>query len=200
MIGDVSRPYSQVIEGVAVISIAKFPWVWRQVFVERPCFSRVLLSATDKSSLESHIAPPSRIDVEEDKALSQTITGLFDRYEDAKLAVTELETAGVPHQDISIVANDKHEEHANAGDKANAAGEDAGKGAGMGAAVGGVGGLLAGIGLLAIPGLGPVVAAGWLVSTAVGALGGAAIGAAAGGLVGALTHAGVPEHDAHVYA
>lgn len=132
--------------------------------------------------------------------MSQTITGLFDRYEDAKLAVTELESAGVPHQNISIVANDKHDEHAKAGQKAGAAGDDAGKGAGIGAAVGGVGGLLAGIGLLAIPGLGPVVAAGWLVSTAVGALGGAAIGAAAGGLVGALTHAGVPEQDAHVYA
>jgi hypothetical protein len=45
-----------------------------------------------------------------------------------------------------------------------------------------------------------VVAAGWLVSTVVGAAGGAAVGAAAGGLVGALTHAGVPENDAHVYA
>ena len=132
--------------------------------------------------------------------MTQTITGLFDRYEDARLAVTDLETAGVPHKDISIVANDTHGDHSKSAETASKAGEDAGKGAGIGAAVGGLGGLLAGIGALAIPGLGPVVAAGWLASTAVGAVGGAVIGGAAGGLVGALTKAGVPEEDAHVYA
>jgi hypothetical protein len=129
--------------------------------------------------------------------LAQTITGLFDLYVDAKTAVHELESAGVPHSDISIVASDAHGEHA---DQMNKAGEDAGKGAGIGAAVGGVGGLLAGIGLLAIPGLGPVVAAGWLASTLVGAVGGAAIGGAAGGIVGALTKTGVSEEDANTYA
>lgn len=131
----------------------------------------------------------------------QTLTGLFDRYDDARRAVQDLEAAGVPHRDISIVANNAHGEHdRNAGAVAGDAGEDAGKGAGVGAAIGGVGGLLAGLGLLAIPGLGPVVAAGWLASTLVGAASGAAIGGAAGGLVGALTHAGVSEADAHVYA
>ena len=60
----------------------------------------------------------------------------------------------------------------------------------------GTAGLLAGLGLLAIPGLGPVVAAGWLAATAVGA----AAGAATGGIVGALTEAGVSEADAHSYA
>ena len=54
--------------------------------------------------------------------------------------------------------------------------------------------------MLAIPGLGPIVAAGWLASTAAGAVTGAVVGAAAGGLVGSLTEAGVPERDAHVYA
>ncbi|MBU1273043.1 MAG: hypothetical protein KJ827_12720, partial [Alphaproteobacteria bacterium] len=49
-------------------------------------------------------------------------------------------------------------------------------------------------------GLGPVVAGGWLLATAMGAVTGAGIGATAGGLVGSLTSAGVPEHDAHVYA
>ena len=132
--------------------------------------------------------------------MSLTITGLFDRYQDARTVVQDLEAAGVPHHDISIVANDAHGEHLNSADKASKAGEDAGKGAGIGAAIGGVGGLLAGIGLLAIPGLGPVVAAGWLASTVVGAVGGAAIGGAAGGLVGALTSAGVSEDDANVYA
>ena len=78
--------------------------------------------------------------------------------------------------------------------------EDAGKGAGIGAAVGGVGGLLTGLGLMAIPGVGPVVAAGWLAATAAGAVTGAAVGGAAGGIIGGLTDAGVSEDDAHVYA
>lgn len=129
--------------------------------------------------------------------MTQTITGLFDRYDDARRAVQDLEAAGVAHRDISIVGHDKR---GHDGNVAKPAAEDAGTGAGIGATVGGVGGLLAGLGLLAIPGIGPVVAAGWLAATAAGAAGGALVGAAAGGLVGALTHAGVPENDAHVYA
>jgi hypothetical protein len=62
--------------------------------------------------------------------------------------------------------------------------------------LGGGAGLLAGIGALAIPGLGPIVAAGWLVA----ALTGAGAGAVAGGVLGTLTTAGVSEADAHVYA
>src|SRR6185312_16034633 len=65
---------------------------------------------------------------------------------------------------------------------------------------GGGAGLLAGLGTLAIPGIGPVIAGGWLLATAVGALAGAAVGGAAGGLLGALANAGVPEAEAHVYA
>lgn len=134
--------------------------------------------------------------------MTQTVTGLFDTYAGARDAVEALEASGVPHRDISLVANNAQGEHDHlgAGERASEAGEDAGKGAGVGAAVGGLGGLLAGLGLLAIPGLGPVVAAGWLASTVVGAGVGAVVGGAAGGLVGALTHAGVPETDAHVYA
>jgi hypothetical protein len=131
--------------------------------------------------------------------MTQTVTGLFDTYAQARDAVEALEASGVPHRDISVVANNADGEHDHL-HRAGEAGEDAGKGAGVGAAVGGLGGLLAGLGLLAIPGLGPVVAAGWLASTVVGAGVGAVVGGAAGGLVGALTHAGVPEEDAHVYA
>jgi uncharacterized protein (TIGR02271 family) len=60
--------------------------------------------------------------------------------------------------------------------------------------------MLAGLGLLAIPGLGPVIAAGWLVSTLVGAGAGAAAGAVVGSLAGSLTEIGVSEADAHAYA
>ncbi|PTM93597.1 general stress protein [Mycoplana dimorpha] len=127
----------------------------------------------------------------------RTVTGLFDSYDDAHRAVSELETAGVPSSDISIVshAGDRDRD----GDDSLAA-EGAGTGAGIGAVAGGTGGLLAGLGIMAIPGVGPVVAAGWLAATAAGAVAGAIAGGAAGGLVGAMMRAGVPEEDAHVYA
>ena len=127
----------------------------------------------------------------------KTITGLFDSYDDATDAVGELEATGVPHEDISIVANNSAGWHEGGSSEA---GEDAAAGAGVGAVIGGAGGLLTGLGLMAIPGVGPVVAAGWLAATAVGALGGAVVGGATGGIIGAMTKAGVPETDAHVYA
>ena len=130
--------------------------------------------------------------------MTQTVTALYDTYDAAVSAVNDLEASGIPHGDISLVSNNVDHRY----DKdhpANAA-ADAGTGAGIGAAVGGVGGLLTGLGLLAIPGVGPVVAGGWLVAMAVGAAGGAVVGGAAGGIVGSLTGAGVPEHDANFYA
>jgi heat induced stress protein YflT len=130
--------------------------------------------------------------------MTQTVTTLYDTYDDALSAVTALEASGIPHSDISIVSNNVDNRYDK--DRPTKAAEDAGKGAGIGAAVGGIGGLLTGLGLMAIPGVGPVVAGGWLVATAVGAAGGAAVGGAAGGLVGSLTKAGVPERDANFYA
>ncbi|WP_192361515.1 hypothetical protein [Mesorhizobium mediterraneum] len=127
----------------------------------------------------------------------KTVTGLFDNYDDASNAVGELEATGIPHSDISIVANNSSDWY---DDDRSEAAEDAAGGAGIGAVVGGTGGLLTGLGIMAIPGVGPVVAAGWLAATAVGALAGAAVGGAAGGIIGALTDSGVPESDAHVYA
>ena len=134
--------------------------------------------------------------------MTVTISRLYDTYTDAQTAVRGLEAAGVPHSDISIVANNSDSwfsgdkkvdrDHDGVDDRA----EGAGKGAGIGAGLGGAAGLLAGLGLLAIPGLGPVVAAGWLAATAVGA----AAGAATGGLVGALTKSGVSKEDAPLYA
>ncbi|NKK74929.1 hypothetical protein GFL49_17390 [Rhizobium leguminosarum bv. viciae] len=125
----------------------------------------------------------------------KTVTGLFDDYSDARSAVSKLEAAGIPSNDISIVSN-----KAGRIDRDNDVAEDAATGAGIGAAVGGAGGLLTGLGLMAIPGVGPVVAAGWLAATAAGAVAGAVAGGAAGGLIGALTDSGVPEDDAHLYA
>jgi hypothetical protein len=132
--------------------------------------------------------------------MTVTISRLYDSYIDAERAVQRLEAAGVPHSDISIVANNSdgwyNGKKDRDGDGVDDRAESAGKGAGIGAGLGGAAGLLAGLGLLAIPGLGPVVAAGWLAATAVGA----AAGAATGGLVGALTEAGVSKDDAPLYA
>ena len=130
--------------------------------------------------------------------MTQTITALYDTYDSAVSAVNALEASGIPHSDISIVSNNVDRFHDT--DRSTNAAEDAGKGAGIGAVVGGGAGLLTGLGLLAIPGVGPVVAAGWLVATAAGAVAGAVAGGAAGGIVGSLTAAGVPERDAHFYA
>jgi hypothetical protein len=119
-----------------------------------------------------------------------TISRLFDHCADAQRAMLRLREAGVDEGDISLVANNADKWFA----PDYAAG--AGKGAAIGAGFGGFGGLLAGLGLLAIPGLGPVVAAGWLAATLAGA---AAVGAA-GSLVGMLAEAGVAVNDAEIYA
>jgi hypothetical protein len=136
--------------------------------------------------------------------MTTTVSRLYNNYGDARAAVRRLEAAGVPHNDISIIASNADNWYDNGKDtypdrdldgKDDRA-EGARTGAGVGAAAGGAAGLLAGLGLMAIPGVGPVVAAGWLVST----LAGAAAGAATGGAIGALSQAGVSDDDAPVYA
>lgn len=136
-----------------------------------------------------------------------TISRLYNDYETAARVVGELERAGIPHSDISIVANnaegwyDRDRSSTTRRVDRDADGVDDraegdATGAGIGATVGGVAGLLAGLGLMAIPGLGPVVAAGWLASTAAMAV----AGGATGGLIGALTQSGLGEDEAHAYA
>jgi hypothetical protein len=143
--------------------------------------------------------------------MTVTISRLYDTYAAAAEAVRSLEAAGVPRSDISIVSNnaDNWYSTTSATTQAPRSGivdrdrdgrddraEGAETGAGIGATAGGIVGLLTGLGLLAIPGVGPVVAAGWLAATAAGA----AAGGAAGGILGALTQAGTSEEDARVYA
>ena len=138
--------------------------------------------------------------------MSTIVTRLFETYEHASMAVTDLETNGIPHSAISLVANNVDDRYSSVvptnsttpttHDTAETAGAGAGTGATIGTVLGGGAGLLAGLGMLAIPGVGPVVAAGWLIATAVGA----GVGAASGGLLGSLVGAGVSETDAHVYA
>ena len=140
----------------------------------------------------------------------RTIAHVYPTYAEAARVVSSLESAGIPHSDISIVSGDKDHANANYGSTAGTTGTNtgmtsgdpeqgaatgAGTGASLGTVLGGGAGLLAGIGALAIPGIGPLVAAGWLVA----ALTGAGVGAAAGGLLGSLTGAGISEADAQTY-
>ena len=124
---------------------------------------------------------------------ARTIARLFDDHAAAEAAVRDLESAGFSDSDISLV---RRQGGGTTGTTAESDASGTGIGATIGGVVGGGAGLLAGLGLMAIPGLGPVVAAGWLVA----ALTGAGAGAAAGGLLGALTDAGVTDEEAHVYA
>lgn len=121
------------------------------------------------------------------------ITHSYDTYDEAVRVVSSLEASGIPHDDISIVSGDKDRTVATDVVEDTAA---AGTGATIGTVLGGGAGLLAGLGALAIPGVGPVVAAGWLIAT----LTGAGVGAAAGGLVGSLANSGVDDADASRYA
>jgi len=133
-----------------------------------------------------------------------TISRLYQDYDTGARVVAELQRAGIPDSDISIIANndsgwfdrDRSRRIDRDADGTDDRAEGAATGAGIGATLGGVVGLLAGLGLLAIPGIGPVVAAGWLASTAAVA----AAGGAAGGLIGALTQSGIGEREAHTYA
>jgi len=130
----------------------------------------------------------------------KTVVGLFDDMDQAKKAAVDLEGAGIPHNDISIVANNEGGRYAPVSDGDTAAGDTGGghaigKDALVGAEIGGVAGLLMAITGFAIPGLGWIAGAGWLMAIILGA----GTGAVIGGLVGALTHVGVPEEDAAHY-
>ncbi len=127
---------------------------------------------------------------------TRTLARLFDNHADAVNVVSKLEAAGFSHDDVSIVANNANTQHG----AASTDGGATGAGATAGTMIGGGLGLAAGLGALAIPGVGPVVAAGWLVATLTGAGVGAVVGGGTGGLIGSLTHAGVSEDEAHVYA
>ncbi len=128
----------------------------------------------------------------------KTVVALYDNLEDARAAVDDLIDAGFTRNDISLVARDVTGEYSTELDSYDGddVGEAAAGGAVGGAMVGGLMGLLVGLGAFAIPGLGPVIAAGPLAAT----LAGAGIGAAAGGLLGALVEWGIPEAEAGYYA
>lgn len=124
--------------------------------------------------------------------MTRTITRLFDDPADAHKAVAALENNGFTSDEVSLVSRYRPDGTLVEDDETSGAAS----GATLGGIAGGGAGLLAALGLIAIPGIGPLVAAGVLATT----LAGAAAGGVAGGLIGALTDYGVSEDDANVYA
>jgi uncharacterized membrane protein len=122
--------------------------------------------------------------------MTTTVTHLYDDYGKAQEAVRALESLGFTNDEVSLASRVR--DNGEVVDDASGAAT----GASVGAVAGAGTGLLTAMGVMAIPGLGPLVAAGVLATT----LAGAATGAAAGGILGALTDYGVSEEDAHVYS
>lgn len=125
----------------------------------------------------------------------QSVFGIVKTHSQAENIVRHLQTSGFAASEISVLLPDKEGRHDIGHVKATKAPEGATTGAVAGGVTGGVLGLLAGIGALAIPGVGPFIAAGPIMA----ALGGAAIGGTTGGVVGGLIGLGIPEIEAKRY-
>jgi len=127
--------------------------------------------------------------------MSSVVLAISPSLSQAEVIVTDLKAQGIPERDISVLFPDQSGTRDFAHENNTKAPEGATAGAVSGGAVGGVLGLLAGIGALAIPGVGPLIAAGPILA----ALSGAALGATVGGVTGALVGLGIPEVEAKVY-
>jgi uncharacterized membrane protein len=123
--------------------------------------------------------------------MTRVISHMFDDYQDARNAVTALHEAGFTSSEVSILASNADKRYLEDKKQSGAA-----TGAEVGGAVGAGAGILTALGVLAIPGLGPLVAAGVLATTLTTTV----AGAAAGGLIGSLTDYGINEADAQTYA
>jgi len=123
------------------------------------------------------------------------VFGIYQNRDHVENAVDTLIDNGFRPEDISVLLPDNVGTKDFAAEKNTKAPEGAATGAGTGAVVGGTLGLLAGLGALAIPGLGPFIAAGPIM----GALAGAGSGGVVGGLIGALIGMGIPEYEAKRY-
>jgi len=126
---------------------------------------------------------------------NKAVFGIYPNTAAAESAVDRLISAGFSNDDVSVLMSDVDGTKEFAHQKATKAPEGTAVGVTTGGIVGGTLGLLAGIGALAIPGVGPLIAAGPIM----GALAGLGVGGAVGGLVGALVGMGIPEYEAKRY-
>jgi uncharacterized protein YcfJ len=128
--------------------------------------------------------------------MSQSVICIAHSQTQAETIVNNLQYAGILPSDVSVLMPDRSGTRDFAHEHNTKAPEGATIGGSAGGVAGGVLGLLAGIGALAIPGVGPFIAAGPIMAT----LSGAAVGAAIGGVAGALVGMGMPEYEAKQYA
>ncbi|SRR5687768_10950034 len=127
--------------------------------------------------------------------MKHAVYGIVQTSTDAEVLVLRLKEAGFTGNDISVLFPDRQGTRDFAHEKSTKAPEGATTGGVAGMGIGAALGWLAGIGSLAIPGVGPFIAAGPIM----GALSGAAVGGATGGLLGALVGMGIPEYEAKLY-
>jgi uncharacterized membrane protein len=127
-----------------------------------------------------------------------TVVGTYRNMSEAQKVLTDLVNAGFDRDDISLVTSDAEGRYQNLANRKDVVDDDvtAGEGALIGGLEGGLIGFALGLGALAIPGIGPIVAFGPLL----GGLIGAGTGAVTGGLTASLIDSGVAETDAHSYA
>jgi len=123
------------------------------------------------------------------------VFGLYPSVERAESAVDALVSGRFSNADVSVLMADQQGSKDFAHEKQTKAPEGTTAGVAAGGTIGGTLGLLAGIGALAIPGVGPLIAAGPIM----GALAGLGVGGAVGGVVGALVGMGIPEYEAKRY-
>src|SRR5271163_366922 len=121
--------------------------------------------------------------------------GIYTNESTADTAVDQFLAAGFSNEDVSVLMSDVRGARDFAAEKNTKAPEGTATGVGVGGVLGGALGLLAGIGALAIPGVGPLIAAGPIMA----ALAGLGVGGAVGGIIGALVGMGIPEYEAKRY-
>src|SRR6478672_9886401 len=124
-----------------------------------------------------------------------SVFGIYSSVTQAEVAVDALVNDGFTNSDVSVLMADQQGSRDFAHEKQTKAPEGTTAGVAAGGTIGGTLGLLAGIGALAIPGVGPLIAAGPIM----GALAGLGVGGAVGGVVGALVGMGIPEYEAKRY-
>ena len=129
------------------------------------------------------------------KSKNTAVFGIYKDTAHAEEAVDRISAAGFSNDDISVLLPDNQSSKEFAHEKNTKAPEGTTAGVTTGGVIGGTLGLLAGIGALAIPGVGPLIAAGPIMAS----LAGLGVGGAVGGLIGALVGMGIPEYEAKRY-
>lgn len=127
--------------------------------------------------------------------LEKNVVGVYKSEQEAIIAIEDLVKQGYDKQDICVIGKDLKNVNYIADETGTVTEETAATGALAGGTLGGLTGLLVGVGALAIPGVGPIIAAGPIASSLIGAVAGAGLG----GLTGALIAIGIPDEEAEYY-